>query len=470
MSNVAGALSAPAGTASGPADRSWAWPGTAPPTGWRRLDSILLAAVSAVAAGLRFFRLSYPHHYVFDETYYARDACLYLGRSMAFCKAPQATEFTTVHPPLGKWLIALGEWVWGYNSFGWRVSSALAGTALVVVVFLLARRLFGRGVAALAGLLAATDLVLITQSRVGMLDMFLALFVALGFLFAAYEHDRLSRLGAGLGSGGRLSRPGGWLVRMGGRLRSMGWRLAMGVAFGAAIAVKWSGAFALLGAGLLLASWTLRRPGSGPDGALFPARRWRDLLLSAGAVGAPVVIVYLASYAAWFTDHRYSLSAFIHRQRAMYTFQNSVRSANPFHTRAWTWPFQIHPVAYWHVAGHQLAHQVVLRPNALIWWGALPAGAWLGVRAIRAGRDGERLVMAAWLAQYLPWLVVARPLFFYYMTPVAPFMDVALAAGLVALAGRSPFARRLVVAYLAGALALSAYLYPGVGGALHPHL
>ncbi len=46
-----------------------------------------------------------------------------------------------VHPPVGKQLIAVGEALFGYNGWGWRFSSAVAGTVLVLLVVRIVRRL-----------------------------------------------------------------------------------------------------------------------------------------------------------------------------------------------------------------------------------------------------------------------------------------------------------------------------------------
>ena len=45
-----------------------------------------------------------------------------------------------VHPPLGKQLLAVGESLFGYTPYGWRIMTGLFGTAVIVFVFLLARR------------------------------------------------------------------------------------------------------------------------------------------------------------------------------------------------------------------------------------------------------------------------------------------------------------------------------------------
>ena len=39
-----------------------------------------------------------------------------------------------VHPEVGKWLIGLGEKVFGMDPFGWRVAAAVAGSLMVLVM------------------------------------------------------------------------------------------------------------------------------------------------------------------------------------------------------------------------------------------------------------------------------------------------------------------------------------------------
>ena len=75
--------------------------------------------------------------------------------------------------------------MFGYNDWGWRFSSAVAGTLLVLLVIRIVRRLARSTlVGAIAGILLTVDGVTFVSSRIGMLDIFLALFVtaALGCL------------------------------------------------------------------------------------------------------------------------------------------------------------------------------------------------------------------------------------------------------------------------------------------------
>src|SRR5690606_5311475 len=88
---------------------------------------------------------------------------------------------------------ALGMAVFGAGSgWGWRIGTALVGTALVLVVYLVARRLTGSvaWAAGAAGLLAI-DGVGIVLSRVALLDVILSFFVLLGFWFFLLDREHL---------------------------------------------------------------------------------------------------------------------------------------------------------------------------------------------------------------------------------------------------------------------------------------
>jgi hypothetical protein len=82
-----------------------------------------------------------------------------------------AGEVAQEHPPLGKWIIALGIRLFGPGPFGSRIGPAIAGTLTVLLVYVLARHLlrsaFGATIA--AGLLAI-DFLHFVESRTALLD------------------------------------------------------------------------------------------------------------------------------------------------------------------------------------------------------------------------------------------------------------------------------------------------------------
>ena len=145
----------------------------------------LTLLVTAIAALVRWPRLSVPEDVVFDETYYVKDAYALLTNGYEREAVEKANEFLlegrtdlfqtvgsfVAHPPMGKWIIALGEQLFGLNSFGWRTGVAFMGTLLVLITTRVAIRLlrsiwFG----VLAGFLLAIDGLAIVMSRTALLD------------------------------------------------------------------------------------------------------------------------------------------------------------------------------------------------------------------------------------------------------------------------------------------------------------
>jgi len=182
-----------------------------------KLKSVPLAIIVIIATLVRFLNLSRPDALVFDEVYYVDGAkdLLANGVEVDGSKA----EFI-VHPSLGKWLISLGIAIFGDDSFGWRFTTALVGVISVVVIYLVALRLFdSKMVALLAAFLLAIDGLAIVMSRTALLDNFLALFALLAF-WALVEKQYL----------------------------------LMGIALGAAVSTKWSGLY-FLAAFLVLAGF-----------------------------------------------------------------------------------------------------------------------------------------------------------------------------------------------------------------------
>ncbi|MBS7622895.1 phospholipid carrier-dependent glycosyltransferase [Candidatus Bathyarchaeota archaeon] len=144
---------------------------------------------------IRMVNLSNPPTLMVDEVYYAPAAKSLLEMN---------GDPNYVHPPLGKALIALGIVVFGYNSLGWRIAGAVAGSILIPVTYLFGRRVFSDPVAVLASALLIIDPLTHVMSRVAMLDVFLALFVAVAFLAVCYGRPYLSGIALGLASGVKL--------------------------------------------------------------------------------------------------------------------------------------------------------------------------------------------------------------------------------------------------------------------------
>jgi dolichyl-phosphate-mannose-protein mannosyltransferase len=369
----------------------------------RRLIVALVLLTIALSAAVRFVSLDAFPEYVFDEYYYAHDAAALLHGDLG----PRGSERwrpgiarSLAHPELGTLAIAAGIALLGDGPWGWRAPAALAGTLLIALVYPLARRLFVPPVWALAAtVLAAADTMLIVEARLAVLDTF----VALGTAAAIYCALRAT-------SSPHFAR----------------WAALCGLAGGAAVASKWSGALAIVAALVILA---LRARSLSP----------RRVLAAAAGILALGAAVYVGSYAAYFLSG-HSLGDWIHLQRYMLGFNWGVHGSVPFASRPVTWPFDVSPIWYRFFEGIDGTTGLISIGNPLLWWGASVALVVLGVQAIarRDVRIGLAPLLVALL--YLPWLLTSRQAYIFYMTPVVPFLAIVVGSGLSRMAGRRPTA------------------------------
>ena len=439
---------------------------------------LVTALITTIALVLRLIGLTHPRGMVFDEVYYAVEARALREHGYEFKDG--AAEFV-VHPPLGKWLIALGEMVFGYDATGWRIASVLAGTLSVVLVVRVAGRMFGSTVlAGTAGLLVALDGAQFVMSRVALLDVFLMLFVLAGF--ACLVADRDQRRARAL-AGARGGPP--W------------WRLAAGVLVGCACAVKWSGVWYLVLYAGLLVWWDvgLRRT--------VGARPWTVRLLGwPAALTGTALVTYVASWTGWFaTDGGYDrhwLAATGHREppvlgalvnlwqyhREALHVSTTLTSPHPYQSWPWQWLLLGRPVLFYsdfttHRCGApSCASEVLLLGTPLLWWSFLPALAvlaWLAVarRDWRAAAVG--LGAAAGIVPWFPYELDNRTMFYFYALPAEPFCVLAVVYVLGAIVGPAPGRdgvltdRRLfgtvVAALYVGVVAITfLYFYPLYAG------
>ena len=109
----------------------------------RRLSSDWLYAIAFSLFGLffRLWHLGAIKGWIFDEVYYAKNANSLLHHGVEIDATTHSAEFV-VHPPVGKWLIALGIKAFGYNEFGWRFSAAIIGTLSITIMYFTAKKLF----------------------------------------------------------------------------------------------------------------------------------------------------------------------------------------------------------------------------------------------------------------------------------------------------------------------------------------
>lgn len=452
-------------------------------------------AVTIFAFILRIWNLGSPHSLVFDETFYVKDAwtLFNLGYEATW---PENTDpvfnsggadtFNTtasfvVHPPFGKWLIALGMApTAGIEPVGWRLAVALAGTFAVLLVALIARRLTGSTLmGVLAGLLLAIDGQAIVMSRVSILDGLLMFVVLLAFYLLLLDREWIR-----VREHTRFWRP---------------WLLAAGVAFGLACGIKWSGVYVLAAFGVWVVVMDIvDRRSAGLTWWPQPII-WRTL--GAFILLVPVAAVtYLATWTGWIvTSGGYNRDWFarhaseqwsgifawvpewfqslwdFHRQA--YEFHIGLTASHPYQSNPLTWLLMSRPTSMFFESGKlgengcqysECASAITPIPNPLIWYAAVAALVWLLIAFIRSRRWQYGMVLLGLAAGYLPWMAyLNRTVFQFYSIVFEPFLVLALVFALQAILGSRDAQRyrrvagiQFVAYFVVLSLMMSAFFYP----------
>lgn len=413
----------------------------------------------------------YEHSFMkgsyFDEIYHARTAYEHLEGIVAY---------ENTHPPLGKIIIALGIKLFGLNPFGWRIAGAFLGVLMVPIIYITARRLFGRTAYAVfaAGLLAV-DFMHFAQTRISTIDVYGVFFIMLMFHFMN-KYLSLSF----------------YKTKLAATLLPLG---LAGLFFGLGVASKWivlyggAGLAVLLGISLwdrfkeyAAAKRVLKRSGEKAEEydkavleritMVFPRYTIATL--------ASCLLFYIAIPAAIYAlsnipvlsvmEDGYTFQALVDYQVHMYNYHSNLVSSHPFSSSWWEWPFMKRPV--WYYSGDGLASgvksSIVAMGNPVIWWigiFTMLATIWLSIKR----RDKHvYMVWIAFLAQYVPWMLVPRETFLYHYFAMVPFLILSIVYIFKQIEEKFPGFAKIRIAYAAAAAAMFVLFYPALSGLTVP--
>ncbi|MET7981281.1 phospholipid carrier-dependent glycosyltransferase [Streptomyces sp. NPDC005281] len=466
--------------------------------------------VTLLAGLLRFWNLGSPKAVIFDETYYAKDAWALFHRGYEVNWAKDANDLIlqqnghvripsdaayVVHPPIGKYVIGLGEWMFGFNPFGWRFMTALLGTLSVLLLCRIGRRLFrSTFLGCLAGTLMAVDGLHFVMSRTSLLDGVLMFFVLAAFGALVVDRDKArARLAAALPADENgLVRPDAHVAETT-RLGWRPWRWTAGLMLGLAIGTKWNGLYILAAFCVMAALWDAASRRVAGARHPYTASLRHDTGLTFLSTVPVALAVYLVSWTGWIlspdngkggyfrnwavTDGKGGnwtvlpdwLRSLWHYEHEVYKFHVGLSSPHTYQSNPWSWLVLGRPVSYFYEsplpgkdgcpadAGGKCAREVLALGTPLLWWAACFAIAyvlwrWAFRRDWRAGA-----ITCGVAAGYLPWFMYQeRTIFFFYAVVFVPFLCLAVTMMIGAILG-PPGAgerRRVVGAAGAGVLVL----------------
>lgn len=361
---------------------------------------IYVGAITLISLTLRLFNLGTPKGFVFDEVYYVDGARDFLAHGVEI--TGDEPEFV-VHPPVGKWLIALGIKLFGDNEFGWRFMGALLGSAMVVLIALIAHRLFRNSYLTIAAsALMAMDGLALVHSRTALLDIYLSFFILLATYF--------------------------FLAR---------WHWWAGIALGLAVATKWSGLYFLA----LFAIVALYRA--------FAHNTGRDLIRptfrTATQYGLLPISIYITSWSGWFASSRgwardYSeniIASFLHYHSQMLGFHTGLVEKHSYQSNPWSWLIMGRPTSFYYetpktCGADSCSQEVLALGTPLLWWLgtialAVVLGFWIRSIAVKRYEPPLNLILAGMAAGYLPWFFFQeRTVFTFYAIVFQPFLILAI--------------------------------------------
>lgn len=386
----------------------------------------------------RSFRVYYPERYYFDEVYHAVTAKLIVRNDPRAYEwwnpAPEPnTAVDWLHPPLAKLTQAASMQVLGANSFGWRFSSVLFGTGVVLLTYKLANTIgFNRSTSLLAAALASLDGLLLTMSRIAMNDIHVTFFMLLSW----------------------------WLYWRWRQQPHYKKAVLVGLSAGAAIASKWSGIFVLgpIVVDLLLSPWVEKLSISKNK----QHRHWgsNGLLLLVWLVTL-MPIVYLLSYTQMFTqNHGWSHLRELHQQ--IWWYQTNLEATHPYQSTPWQWILNWRPVYAFVQSDGKATQQIYLQGNTMLFWSGAAAVLTSVLLFAKSGLDiaqdaaalvqaksakqikkiQQRLqektkeltdfwplwwLVAAYFSVWIVWVGSPRIMFFYHYTPAVPILCIILA-------------------------------------------
>ncbi len=408
-----------------------------------RADLVIVSLLFIVSLALFVYRLGVPSWYEYDEVYHAFTAEQYLlGNPEAFTyysrPLPPAISYTWNHPPLGLWLIASGIETFGNTSFGWRLPSALFGSAGAALAYLLGLYLArSRPVGVLTSTLLLASGLYLVQSRVGTLDIFEAVFL-MGALLCFHLF---------------LTSP----------LDKLRWPLVgTGILLGLGIATKWDGAYPAVLVGLVVLSrlWKLYEECEGrrPKPYLLRALNEQLVLAPLALVVLPMVI-YILAYTGFFVSG-HSWGEFVRQQQAMFRYHSELRATHPYSSPFWSWPLDLRGVRYSGAHGHGIVMRTYALGNPLVFWALLPAVVWVCYTWYRERHPALPVLSIGFFGQWLPWMLVPRIAFLYHFLPALPFGCLAVAVVLRRLWRSGEWRRVPAVAYVGLVVAAFCFFYP----------
>lgn len=380
--------------------------------------------------------VTYMDGTMFDEVYHGRTAYEILHG---------LPIYETSHPHLGKILISLGIALFGMTPFGMRFMPAVFGILMVPLIYLFAKRLFKNTFCATATtFLLVFDCMHFTLSRIATIDIFEAFFILLMyyFMYRYIEEDTVYRRG-------KLPP------------RQVLTPLALcGISMGLGIAAKWTGVYAGIGLAAIFLLHTVRHN---------PGRQMLRLFFFCCVFFILIPLgIYTLSFlpAVTYTEYPNLLQKAVSCTQDMFRYHSRLVSEHRYSSSFYEWPIiRVPLLASSNAVGAAKVSAVNYMGNPAIWWPGMLCCLYVLFRWIVRKDRQAGFLSIAYLAQYVPWILVPRLVFIYHYFPSSVMMILCVGYTISRILHRfQAKGRAAVVGYLTIAACCFLLFYPVISG------
>lgn len=393
-----------------------------------KLETIFIIALTVFSFIVSVINISFPDHLIFDEVY----------RVVRAEKVLDGQIFFTAQPHFGRYLILLGILIFGDNPIGWRITQAVTSTLLVPVSFLIGKKLFKHKYAGLLSAFFVTfELAYLVYSRIGVVIIHQVFFVALSFLLfvlSTEENNKNAKL----------------------------FYFLSAVTTGLSVAIKWTSLV------LFPILWLWAKTKSGLQSV--PVRK-KILFLTVAACA------YLVTFSGEAKNYEYYnqkynmpnnnfVQGVISWHKLAFLAHARKHGDHPSSSRWYTWPFMYKPVLiYWKFDDvNSQVTSILGLGNPVIWWAGVLA---ILFQLLMLFFKRDKIIvflLGTYFISFLPYVLIARPMFLYHYLPSLFFLILILEYTFVNLYKEKIFLRPVLISLIILVIAAFFYLYPFANG------
>lgn len=333
--------------------------------------------------------ISYLNSTYFDEIYYARTAYEY---------AMGIDAFEWSHPPLGKLIMTIPVYLFGFSPFTYRLMSTLFGILLIPIMYIITKKIFKkRKWAILGALLMIFDTFRFAHTRIALIDSFQLVFVLLSVLMLLI------------------------FIENNPQKRKYRYLLLSGLFFGCSIATKWNAAYISIALGIFLLKTMIEDYSKINDKKKYYLKLILLCILSFIIIP---LIIYILSYLLFpnLSFYDKTLTGINKLTKMMYNYHSSLTELHPFSSKWYEWPIMLRPLwLYTSDTINGIRRTIVDIGNPAIWWFGIISFIYVLISTFKKNKENTTITILV-LSTFIPYILVNRPMFIYHYFITLPFI------------------------------------------------